>query len=161
LADIVKLHEQHLHHLDEMIDNIGNEIRKLKVQIGFHFSIDRAIAQVISDTNKLWAVVAIFECVIHSAFDQKLTPGALNIDVLETIVNHIKDTAAANKFHNFIHQPSDLYKLETSFILRPEEQTVFSFFTYRLLKLKIFFLGSGGICLGINYSVSNETKRDE
>jgi hypothetical protein len=34
------------------------------------------------------------------------------------------DTAAKNKFHNFVHQPSDLYKLEVSFIHRPEEQTV-------------------------------------
>jgi hypothetical protein len=46
------------------------------------------------------------------------------VDILETIVHHIKDTAAKNKFHNFIHQPSDLYKLETSFIHRLEEHTV-------------------------------------
>jgi len=107
-----------------MIKDIGNEIKKLKVQNGFHFSIHRAIAQVISDTNKLWAVIAIFKRFTHLAFDQKLAPGALSIDVLETIIKHIKDTATANKFHNFIHQPSDLYKLETSFIHRPEEQTV-------------------------------------
>jgi hypothetical protein len=43
---------------------------------------------------------------------------------LERIINHIKDTAATNKFQNLIHQPSDLYKLETSFIHHPEEQTV-------------------------------------
>ena len=124
LADIVHIHEQHLHQLDRMIDDIGREIAKLKVQAGFHFSVDRAIAQVISDSNKLRAVVAIFERVINSAFDQKLAPGALSVDVLDTIVHHIKDTAANNKFHNFIHQPSDLYKLETSFIHRPEEATI-------------------------------------
>jgi hypothetical protein len=61
LADIVKLHEQHLHQLDRMIDNIGREIQALKVQSGLHFSIDKALAQVISDMNKLRAVVAIFE----------------------------------------------------------------------------------------------------
>jgi len=124
LADIVWLHEQHLHKLDEMIEDIGNEIHKLKVQAGFHFSIDRAIAQVTSNTNKLRAVIAIFEQVINSAFDQKLAVGALSVDVLETIVHHIKDTAAKNKFHNFIHQPTYLYKLETSFIHRLEEHTV-------------------------------------
>jgi hypothetical protein len=124
LADIVKLHEQHLHQLDKMIKDIGKEIQALKVHSGLHFSIDRAIAQVISDTNKLPAVVAIFERVIHSAIDQKLAPGALSVDILERIINHIKDTAATNKFQNFIHQPSGLYKLETSFIHRPEEQTV-------------------------------------
>jgi hypothetical protein len=53
LADIVKLHEQHLHQLDKMIEDIGKEIQALKVQSGLHFSIDRAITQVISDTNKL------------------------------------------------------------------------------------------------------------
>jgi uncharacterized FlaG/YvyC family protein len=129
LTDIIKQHEQHLHQLDEMIEDIGNEIKKLRVQVGFHFSIDRAIAQVISDTNKLRAVIAIFERLIHLALNQKLAPGALSVDVLETIVYHIKDTAANNKFHNFIDQPSDLYKLKTSFIHRPED----------MLKPKIFF----------------------
>jgi hypothetical protein len=81
LADIFQIHEQHLHQLDKMIDDIGNEIAKLKVQAGFHFSMDRAIAQVISDSNKLRAVVAIFERVINSAFDQKLAPGALSVNV--------------------------------------------------------------------------------
>jgi len=139
LADIVRLHEQHLQKLDEMIKNIRNELNKLKVQAGFHFSIDRAIAQVISDTNKLMAVVAIFERVINSAFDQKLAPGALSVDVLETIVHHIKDTAAKNKFHNFIHQPSDLYKLKTSFIHCPEEHTLILILHVQYVELKIFF----------------------
>jgi hypothetical protein len=124
LTDIAKIHEQHLHQLYRMIDTIGQELKALKVQSGPHFSIDKAIAQVISDTNKLLAVVAIFEPVINTAFDQKLAPGALSIDVLDSILYHIKDTAAKIKFHNFIHQPSDLYKLEVSFIHRPEEQTV-------------------------------------
>jgi hypothetical protein len=30
-----------------------------------------------------------------------------------------------------------------------------------ILKKCEYTLGNGGICLGINYSVSNETKRDE
>ncbi len=103
-----------------MIEYIGNEIKKLKVQAGFHFNINRAIAKVTSDTNKLRAVIAIFKRVINLAFDQKLAPGALSLDVLETIVHHIKETAAKNNFHNFFHQPSNLYKLETSFIHCPE-----------------------------------------
>jgi hypothetical protein len=47
--------------------------------------------------------MATLERVINTAFDQKLAPGALSIDVLDTIVAHIKDTAARNKLHNFIH----------------------------------------------------------
>ncbi len=68
--------------------------------------------------------MAIFERVINTAFDQKLAPGALSVDILDSILYHIKDMAAKNKFHNFVHQPSDLYKLEVSFIHRPKEQTV-------------------------------------
>ncbi len=68
--------------------------------------------------------MAIFERVINTAFDQKLAPGALSVDVLDSILYHIKETAAKNKFHNFVHQPSYLYKLEVSFIHRAEEQTV-------------------------------------
>jgi len=110
LDDIVKLHKQHLHQLDKMISDIGKEIQALKVQSALQFSIDRAITQDIFDTNKLRAVFAIFERVIQSAFDQNLAPDGLSIDVLERIINNIKDMAATNTFHNFIHQPSDLYK---------------------------------------------------
>ena len=102
-----------------MINNIGREIQVLKVQSGLHFSINKATAQVISDTNKLRAMVAIFERVIHSAFDQKLAPGAFSVDVLETILHHIKDTAANNKFHNFINLPtSTSSKLPSSTVLK-------------------------------------------
>jgi len=61
LADIICLHCQHLHKLDDMINDISNELKTLKVQTGFLFSIIRVIAQVISDSNKLWPVVATFE----------------------------------------------------------------------------------------------------
>ncbi len=77
---------------------------KLFFTTASHFSVDRAIAQVISDSNKLRAVLAIFERVINSAFDQKLAPGALSVDVLDTIIHHIKDTAAKNKFCQLLLQ---------------------------------------------------------
>ncbi len=40
LTDIVHIHKQHLHQLDTMIENIGNEIQKLKVKTVFYFSVD-------------------------------------------------------------------------------------------------------------------------
>jgi hypothetical protein len=107
-----------------MMNDIGNKLKALKVQTGFLFSIDRVISQVISDSNKLQAVVATLEQVINSAFDQNLAPDTLSNDILETIVNQIKDTVADNKFHNFIHQPLDFYKLDTSIIHWPEEHMV-------------------------------------
>jgi hypothetical protein len=89
------------------------------------------------------------------AFDQKLAPGTLSINVLETIVHHIKETAATNKFHNFIHQPSDLYKLETSFIHRLEEQTVILIVHVPYVEAKNLLLLYELISLPIYYNFSS------
>jgi hypothetical protein len=69
-------------------------------------------------------VVATFERIIITAFNQKLVPGALSSDVLHQIIYQINDIANKNQFHKFVHEPADLYKLEVSFIHRPEDQTV-------------------------------------
>ena len=104
---------------------------------------------------------------IHSAFDQKLAPSALSVDVLETILHHIKDTAANNKFHNFIHQPTNLYKLETSFIHRPEEQTIILILhvlfveaenllpLYEFISLTIYFNFSSNVSIILNVRKSD------
>jgi hypothetical protein len=61
LTDISKLHKQHLHKLDEMIDDIGRDLQVVKVQQAFRVRVDRIIAQITSDEHKLRAVIATFE----------------------------------------------------------------------------------------------------
>ncbi len=124
LTDISKLHERHLHKLESMIDNIGGEFQVVKVENLFRVKIDRVLAQVNTDEHKLRAVGATFERIIITAFNQRLAPGALSSDVLHQIIYHINDIANKNHFHKFIHEPADLYKLEVSFIHRPEDQTI-------------------------------------
>lgn len=82
------------------------------------------VPQITSDKNKLQVVIATFEQIIVTAHNQKLVPGALSTDILNTIIQHIKDVTSKNNFHNFVHQPLDLYKLEVSFIHRQEKETV-------------------------------------
>jgi hypothetical protein len=82
------------------------------------------VPQITSDENKLQVVIATFEQIIVTAHNQKLVPGALSTDILNTIIQHIKDVTSKNNFHNFVHQPLDLYKLEVSFIHRQEKETV-------------------------------------
>jgi len=65
-------------------------------------SIDQILAQINLDEQKLLAVVATFEHLIHMAFDQKLAAGVISQDVLVTIMDHIKDVANTNGFHNFV-----------------------------------------------------------
>jgi len=76
LTDISKLHEQHLHKLDGMIDEIGNELEVVQMNQQFQVRVDRIVAQITSDEQKLRAVIATFERIIITAFNQKLAPGA-------------------------------------------------------------------------------------
>jgi hypothetical protein len=124
LTDITKLHEHHMHKLDNMVDDIGKELQVVKVEQLFKVKIERVLAQVNTDKHKLRAVIATFERIIITAYNQRLAPGALSSDVLHQIIYHINDIATKNNFHKFVHEPADLYKLEVSFIHRPEEQTI-------------------------------------
>jgi hypothetical protein len=60
LTDISKLHEQHLHKLDGMIDEIGNELQVVWLQQQFQVRVDRIIAQITSDEHRLRAVITTF-----------------------------------------------------------------------------------------------------
>jgi hypothetical protein len=124
LTDITKLHEHHMHKLDNMVDNIGKELQVVQFENEFRVKIERILAQVNTDEHKLWAVVATFEQIIITAYNQKLAPGALSSDVLHQIIYHIDEIANKNHFQKFVQEPADLYKLEVSFTHRPEEQTI-------------------------------------
>ncbi len=124
LTDILKLHEHHLQKLEGMINDIGEELQVVKVEQLFRVKVDRVIAQINTNEHKLRAVIATFERIIFTAFKQRLAPGALSTDVLHQIIYHINDIASNNHFHKFVHEPADLYKLEVSFIHRPEEHTI-------------------------------------
>ncbi len=49
LTDISKLHEQHLHKLDSMINDIGRELQVVKMQNLFKLRVERVIAPIQSD----------------------------------------------------------------------------------------------------------------
>ncbi len=93
LTVIMKLHEQHLHKLGEMVDNISDELQVIKLQQTFQLSVERVVAQITSDKNKLCAIVATFERIIITAFNQKLALGALSTDILILTVEHINEVA--------------------------------------------------------------------
>jgi hypothetical protein len=124
LTDITKLHEHHMHKLDNMVDDIGKELQVVQVENLFRIKIERVLAQVNTDEHKLRAVIATFERIIITAYNQKLAPGALSSDVLHQVIYHIDDITNKNHFQKFVHEPADLYKLEVSLIHRPEEQNI-------------------------------------
>ncbi len=53
LTDITKLHEHHMHKLDNMVDNIGKELQVVQFENEFRVKIERILAQVNTDEHKL------------------------------------------------------------------------------------------------------------
>jgi len=93
LTDITKLHEQHLHKLDEMVDDIGKEHQVIKIRQSFQIRVEQIITQITSEEKKLRGIVKTFKIIIITAYNQKLAPRALSTDVLNNIVDHIIDIA--------------------------------------------------------------------
>jgi len=73
--------------------------------------------------QKFSTAVSISECLIHTAYNNQLSPGALHHEVLVEIVKYINDIALNSELLSFVHQPSNLRLVEKSYIYKPDENT--------------------------------------
>ncbi len=73
--------------------------------------------------QKFGTAVTISERLIHTANNNKLSPGALHHEVLLEIIKYINKIAENSKLLSFVHQPLDLFFVETSYIYRPDDNT--------------------------------------
>jgi hypothetical protein len=73
--------------------------------------------------QKFGMSVTILECLIHTAYANCLSPGALHHEVLLKIIKYVNEIAQSSKLLSFVHQPSDLFLVETSYIYKPDEKT--------------------------------------
>ncbi len=73
--------------------------------------------------QKFGTAVAISERLIRTAYSNRLSPGALQLDALLEIVRYVNEVAANSDMLSFIHKPSDLFLVETSYVYKPDEKT--------------------------------------
>jgi hypothetical protein len=73
--------------------------------------------------QKFGKAVAISERLIHTAYNNRLSPGALHREVLLEIVKYVNEIADNSELLSFVHQPSDLFLVETSYVYKPEDNT--------------------------------------
>jgi hypothetical protein len=73
--------------------------------------------------QKFGTAVAISERLIHTAYNNRFSPGALHHEVLLEIVKYVNEIADNSELLSFIHQPSDLFLVETSYVYRPDDNT--------------------------------------
>jgi len=68
-------------------------------------------------------LVAISKRLIHMAYNNRLTPGALHHEVLLEIVCYINKITNNSEMLSFVHEPSEIFLVETSYIYRLDENT--------------------------------------
>jgi hypothetical protein len=73
--------------------------------------------------QKFGTAVAISERLIRTDYSNRLLPGALQLDALVEIVKYVNEVAANSDMLSFIHKPSDLFLVETSYVYKPDEKT--------------------------------------
>jgi hypothetical protein len=73
--------------------------------------------------QKFGTAVAISERLIRTAYSNRLSPGALQLDALVEIVKYVNEVAANSDMLSFIHKPSDLFLVETLYVYKPDEKT--------------------------------------
>jgi hypothetical protein len=73
--------------------------------------------------QKFGTAVTISERLIHTAYNNRLSPGALHHEVLVEIVKYVNEIAQNSELLSFVHQPSDLFLVEMSYIYKPDEKT--------------------------------------
>jgi hypothetical protein len=111
LVDITTLHEQHLRAVDKKLDNVSNKLAMLLKINKAHFAKMTDFME-----QKFGIALAISERLIRTAYSNRLSPGALQHDSLVEIVKYVNEVATNSDLLSFIHKPSDLFLVETSYI---------------------------------------------
>ncbi len=113
ILDIVHLHEKHLHHLEEKLDQTIKLLADLlESNIWFSSKVTDAIEK------KFQSVVHHHENVVKSAQHHQLAPGALPQEVLDGIINHIVQVAKKKNLVPFVKFASDLFQIEVSHLYK-------------------------------------------
>jgi len=118
LVDITTLHEQHFKAVDKKLDDVSSKLAMLLKINKVHFAKMTDFMD-----QKFGTAVAISESLICTAYSNRLSPGALQHDALVQIVKYVNEVATNSDLLSFIHKPSDLFLVETSFIYKPDEKT--------------------------------------
>jgi uncharacterized coiled-coil protein SlyX len=118
LVDITTLHEQHFKAVDQKLDDVSHKLAMLLRINKDHFAKMTDFME-----QKFGTAVAISEKLIRTAYSNRLSPGALQLDALVEIVRYVNEVAANSDMLSFIHKPSDLFLVETSYVYKPDEKT--------------------------------------
>ena len=113
LVDITSLHENHFWGVDKKLDNVADKLATLIKINKVHLAKMTNFME-----QKFGTAVAISERLIHMAYNNRLAPGALHHEALTEIVKYVNEIPQNSDLLSFVHQPSDLFLVETSNIYK-------------------------------------------
>jgi hypothetical protein len=114
ILDVVHLHEKHLHHVEEKLEQTNKLLADLlEANVWFSSKVTDAIER------KFESVVWHHENVVKSAQHHSLAPGALPHDVLDGIIKHVTAVAKKKNLVPFVTFASDLFQIKVSHLYSP------------------------------------------
>jgi len=119
-VDVFNLHEQHLKAIDKKLDDILDKLSTLRSITKAHFDKMTDFME-----QKFSTAVMISERLTHTAYNNRLSPGALHHDILLEIVRYVSKIANNFEMLSFVCDPTGLCLIETSYICQPEDNTFF------------------------------------
>jgi len=99
--------------LDDVTDKLATLIKINKV----HFAKMTDFME-----QKFGTTVTISKRLICTAYSNRLSPGALHHEALIEAVKYVNEIAKNSDLLSFVHQPSNLFLVETSYIYKPDEK---------------------------------------
>ncbi len=118
LVDITALHENHFQAVDQKVDDMADKLATLLRINEVHFAKMTDFME-----QKFGTAVAISERLIHTAYSNRLSPGALHHDAVIEAVKYVNEIAHNSDMLSFVHQPSDLFLVETLYIYKLDKKT--------------------------------------
>jgi len=109
ILDVVHLHEKHLHHLEEKLNQTNKLLANLlESNVWFSSKVTDAIEK------KFQSVVWHHENIVKSSQHHRMAHLALPHDVLDKIIDHVVNVAKKKNLVSFIKFASDLLQTEVS-----------------------------------------------
>jgi len=103
--------------VDQKLDDVFDKLTTLLKINKVHFAKMKDFME-----QKFGTAITILERLIHTAYDNCLSPGALHHEPLLKIVKYVNEIAQNSKLLSFVHQPLNLFLVETSYIYKTDKK---------------------------------------
>ncbi len=98
LVDITSLHKQYFKAVDRKLDNVSDKLALMPRVNKVHFAKMTDFME-----QKFGTAVAISERLIHTPYNNRLSPGDLHHEVLLENVKYVNEIADNNELLSFVH----------------------------------------------------------